>query len=320
MTSQPTSRFSWLRQFFSSRMPIADVVSLQQRSTYILPTKPGLFLATVILLMLIGATNYQNNLAFMLTFLTASIGLVSILFTFKNLQGLRFRKGACESVCAGDMLHIKILVESQQNQSHSAVAIGVSKLDLYYFDVHPEQRNEIEIAVPTEKRGWFNLPRLVTTTQFPFGLLQAWAWFKFESPVLIYPKPLAPPSIDGAAQTSDDEQDELAKGSEELYGLKTYQPGEPISRIDWKAMAREKGLFSKEFVDYQSDDTIFSWHDYANYPTESILSFLCYLVIEASKNNQEFGLQLPDQNFSPSSGEQHLKVCLAALASYGLEV
>lgn len=310
---------SAIRKFFGSRMPVSDSVALEQRSTYILPTKAGLFLTGVLLLMLIGATNYQNNLAFMLTFLTTSIGMVSIIFTFKNLQGLRFKKGQTESVCAGENLHLKINIESQVNQLHSAIGIGLSKVDLYYFDFAPKSANQIEVAIPTTSRGWLELPRLIATTQFPFGLLRAWAWFKFSSPVLIYPKPISPPSEIGAGQTSDEENVEIDRGQQELYGLKNYQQGDPVSRIDWKAVAREKGIFTKEFVDYKSKDTIFSWNDYSGYPQENILSYLCYLVLDASRENKEYGLELPSQNINNNSGDAHLRKCLTALATYGTE-
>ncbi len=312
-----TSKRSTIRKFFGSRMPISDSVALEQRSTYILPTKAGLFLSGVLLLMMIGATNYQNNLAFMLTFLIASIGLVSIVFTFKNLQGLRFIKGPTDSVCAGENLHLRINIESQFEQTHSAIGVGLNKHDLYFCDVNSNFSNQIEIAIPTEQRGWFQLPRLIAISRFPFGLLHAWSWFKFASPVLVYPKPLQPPSETGSGQISDEEDSQYDRGQEELYGLKSYQQGEPISRIDWKAVAREKGIFSKEFVDYQSKDTVFSWNDFSGYPQENILSYLCYLVMQASHDNKEYALQLPNQTIAKNSGEHHLRECLTALATFG---
>jgi uncharacterized protein (DUF58 family) len=309
--------FAPIRKFFGNRMPIADEITLTQRSTYILPTKAGLFLFAIILLMLIGATNYQNNLAFMLTFLTASIGMVSILVTYKNLQGLLFKMAQSESVCAGEKTHLSILIESLEQQTHSALAIGTSKNDLIYFDVVSQYKNRVELAIQTDKRGRMPIPRLIVCSQFPFGLLNAWSWFKFESTILVYPTPIEPPVESGVSQTSDEEYSSFSKGQDELYGLKNYQQGEPLSRIDWKAVAREKGIFSREFVDYQNQDTVFDWNDYAAYPNESILSFLCFLVLKASRENTEFGLNLPNRKIAFGQGKQHVKKCLEALAIFG---
>ena len=298
-------------------MPISDEVVLEQRSTYILPTKAGFLLGGVILLMMIGATNYQNNLAFILTFMTASIGLVSILFTFKNLQGLVFKKGNTESVCVGELMSLTIHVKSQHNQVHSTIACGFNKSALQYFDVNSKGGCQIELALIPTHRGWFETPRIMATSSFPFGLLKAWTWFKFSSPVLVYPKPIKPPGISGMGSGSDEENNHQIHGSDDLYGLKSYQPGEPISRIDWKAWAREKGFYSKEFVEYQSQDLYFCWDDFSEYDDELKLSYLCYLVRDASNNNLEFGLSIPGRKIEKNSGQTHMVCCLTSLGLYG---
>jgi uncharacterized protein (DUF58 family) len=308
-----------VRQFFGNRMPIADTVKLQQKSTYILPTRAGFLLVGIILLMMIAATNYQNNLAFLLTFLILSLGLVSILFTFKNLQGLIFKIGMVESVFASQMLQVCIHLSSQSKQNHFTIGTGLSDSSVYFTDVLSEHDNQIIIPIQSQYRGWFKLPRIMATSSFPFGLLKVWTWFQFATPVLIYPKPIEPPVK--AEQGGYDEEEGATKvsGSDDLYGLKNYQAGDPISRIDWKALARERGLFSKEFVAYQSQDLVFDWSDFPTVEKELRLSYLCYLVVEASKCNYEYSLRLPETYIPKDSGEQHKKKCLRALALFELE-
>ncbi len=309
-----------VRQFFGNRMPIADTVKLQQKSTYILPTSAGFLLVGIILLMMIAATNYQNNLAFLLTFLILSLGLVSILFTFKNLQGLIFKIGIVESVFAAQMLQVNIHLSSQSKQNHFTIGTGLSASSVYFTDVVRDQDNQIIIPIPSQHRGWFKLPRIMATSSFPFGLLKVWTWFQFASPVLIYPKPVEPP-VKAEQGGYDDEEEGATKvsGSDDLYGLKTYQAGDPISRIDWKALARERGLFSKEFVAYQSQDLVFDWSDFPTAEKELRLSYLCYLVVEASQCHYEYSLRLPENYIGKDSGEQHKKKCLEALALFDFE-
>jgi len=309
-----------IKKIFGNRMQIADTIRLRQKSTYILPTKAGFLLAGVVVLMMIAATNYQNNLAFLLTFLVVSVGLVSMLFTFKNLQGLIFKLGLAESVFAGKRLQVNVHLSSQEKQNHFTIGTGFSKSDIYFIDVLADLDNQVIVSIKTEQRGWFDIPRLMVTSNFPFGLFRIWAWIKFASPTLIYPKPIEPP-IKGSQGNSDDEQQQennLSSGNEDLYGLKTYQVGEPISRIDWKAVARERGLFTKEFVAYQSQNLVFDWNDFPSTEKELRLSYLCYLVIEASQSNFEYALRLPENNISINSGETHKRNCLDALALYGV--
>ncbi len=300
-------------------MPIADTVRLQQKSTYILPTRAGLLLVGVIILMMIAATNYQNNLAFLLTFLILSLGLVSILFTFKNLQGLVFKMGLVDSVFASQKLQVHIYLSSQSKQNHFTIGTGLSASKVYFCDVYAGQDNRIIIPVPSKHRGWFRLPRIMATSRFPFGLLRAWTWFQFASPVLVYPMPVEPPIESKQGGYEEEEGATKISGSDDLYGLKTYQPGEPLSRIDWKALARERGLFSKEFVAYQSQDLVFDWNDFPAVDKEMRLSYLCYLVVEASRCHYEYSLRLPENYIHKDAGEQHKRQCLEALALFDMD-
>ena len=308
-----------VKKWFGSRMPISDVVKLEQRSTYILPTKAGLLFFVIILLMMVGATNYQNNLAFLLTFLISSIGLVSIISTFKNLQGLTFKLGSVESVCVGDKLQLTIYVSSSAGHAHHSISAGFSKQQLFYRDINPLEGNYFLLPIKVSHRGWYYIPRIITTSKYPFGFFRVWSWFKFSTPVLIYPQPIEPP-IDGGLGMSDEESGEnKILGNDDLYGLKNYQAGDPLSRIDWKALARERGMLVKEFVSYQSQDLVFNWNDFAAVNDELKLSYLCFLVNEAGKNNFEYSLRLPNQTINKSSGKLHQENCLKALALYGLE-
>ena len=305
-------------KWFGNRMPIADSIKLEQRSTYILPTKAGMLMVGVVLLMMIGATNYQNNLAFMLTFMIASIGLVSILFTFNNLQGLIFKSGASKSVYAGETLAVITHVTSQSGQSHMTIGAGFNNQELFFVDVNSTNGNQISLSIIADQRGWFYLPRIMATSSFPFGLLRVWTWFKFASPILIYPQPIEPPIKGDQEGADDDESQSSISGIDDLYGLKTYQPGDSLSRIDWKALARERGLFTKEFVSYQSEEFIFDWNDFSSVNDELRLSYLCYLVKQASHCNYEYTLKLPSISIDKNSGENHQVKCLRALAMYGL--
>ncbi|MGB7550878.1 MAG: DUF58 domain-containing protein, partial [Chromatiaceae bacterium] len=59
-----------------------------RRAIYILPTGAGLMFGGILILMLVGSLNYQNNLGLLLTFLTTAIVLVSMYHAWFNLLGL----------------------------------------------------------------------------------------------------------------------------------------------------------------------------------------------------------------------------------------
>ena len=57
------------------------------RAIYILPTRAGLVFAGILLLMLLGSLNYQNNLGLLFTFLTTAVVVVSMHHAWFNLLG-----------------------------------------------------------------------------------------------------------------------------------------------------------------------------------------------------------------------------------------
>ena len=56
-------------------------VVIRTRSLYILPTRQGLLLALILLLMLAGSINYGSNLGHLVTFLLSGLWLTTILHT-----------------------------------------------------------------------------------------------------------------------------------------------------------------------------------------------------------------------------------------------
>lgn len=302
-------------RWFGNRMPVGDSVVLNQRSTYIWPVKAGFLVVVIIILMMIGATNYQNNLAFLLTFLLIGIGLVSIVFTFKNLQGIRFTCLPVNEVFAQEPFSIQLSLQSEVGQTHYSVGIGEKQLKPVFCDVPDTGNTTITLNLSAARRGHWSLPRLMVTSQFPFGWLKTWAYFRFETPILVYPKAVEPPLIvEQRAGDNEDEDGHKQSGSDDLYGLKSYSQGEPLSRVDWKAFARERGMYVREFVSYQNQQLCFSWLDFPNSDLESRLSYLTYMVLQAASQNMQYSLQLPNQMIELDEGEQHRKNCLRALA------
>ena len=82
-----------LDRFFIGEGPFTGPVNLTQRRIFILPTRQGVLFAIVLLIMLIGSINYNNSLGYLLTFLLASLAVVSILHTYRNLLSLKISVG-----------------------------------------------------------------------------------------------------------------------------------------------------------------------------------------------------------------------------------
>src|SRR5258708_18092476 len=108
--SQAYNFFQWV---FGKHAPEPGVVFLSQRRVYILPTRHGLTFGLAVILMLIGSVNYNLSLGYVLTFLLAGLGVVSILHTFRNLAHLYVSPCRPAPRLAGPTLQFQVRFEYQ---------------------------------------------------------------------------------------------------------------------------------------------------------------------------------------------------------------
>ncbi|MBU6478756.1 MAG: DUF58 domain-containing protein, partial [Xanthomonadaceae bacterium] len=81
----------WLPALARGRRPEALPVTLDRNRVYIVPTRAGLGFAVLLATMLIGALNYQNNAALLLTCMLGAALASSMLLTWRELHDLTLR-------------------------------------------------------------------------------------------------------------------------------------------------------------------------------------------------------------------------------------
>src|SRR3546814_14682087 len=104
-------------------------IAIPRNRVYIVPTRFGYVFALMLLVMLLGAMNYSNSMAFMLTFLLAGLGLLCMHHPHANLVNLQLRAVTMPPVFAGatapDELRIAIASGSCREQWCHNVEISV---------------------------------------------------------------------------------------------------------------------------------------------------------------------------------------------------
>ena len=146
----------WQR-WLARRIPAASSVTLNQRRIFIIPSATGGAFAVVLLLMLLAAINYQNSLAYGLTFLLISLFIIAILHTYRNLAGLTLRAVGANPVFAGEQVRFRLRLESG-GREHQAIALGWSKADLQVLDVPAGGVSDAELNLPAQ-RPWLATAR-----------------------------------------------------------------------------------------------------------------------------------------------------------------
>jgi uncharacterized protein (DUF58 family) len=311
-------RSQFFSLFFGPRLPETGTILLVQKRVYILPTRPGIAFATALAVMLIGSINYNLSLGYILTFLLASMALVAILHTFRNLVHLRITSGRVEPVFAGETAWFEVFVENRSGYERCSIALWHEGRPTR-CDVASERGVTLGIPVAAPKRGWLAPGRITVDTRFPVGLLRAWSYVRPDMRCLVYPKPddalLPLPEPSGGKG----EKRTAGGGSDDFAGLRAYQASDSPRHIHWKAVARGQSLQTKVFSGRAAAEL---WLDWAQLPPnldlESKLSRLTRWVLEADQDGLRYGLRLPGMTLPPDAGEAHRLACLRELALYAI--
>ncbi len=313
----PSALFTWLLRFRRrARSDGHGGVVVRPRSIYILPTRQGLLLALVLLLMLAGSINYGSNLGHLVTFLLGGIWLSAILHTWRNLLGIALRPGQVVPVFAGQDALFQIRLDNPSRLDRFGLCLRQKQRQGESTDLPQAETRLLRLPLPTERRGVLKLPEITLHTVYPLGLFQAWSYADLELHCLVYPQPAATgtPPMEASYTQSDD--GDRGVGADDFIGLRGYRHGDSPRHIDWKAFARQRGLLSKQFGGDRTERLQLDWDLLPPVDSEQRLSLLCRFILQAEGDSLSYGLRLPGVVIAPGQGERHKQRCLAALATY----
>lgn len=306
------------QRWINARTPrLPGPVAINRRRVYILPTRFGLGYAGLDLVILLGAMNYSNSLAFCLAFLLAGLGLVAMHQTHANLVNLQLRRRRAMPVHVGDTAAFEIeLVNPSRRPRHAVTVCWTDGSGETSIDVEPGQDNALMLRLPAGMRGWLAAPRFAVRTEFPLGLFRAWSWIELDQRCLIYPRaagnrPLTCGSGDQAGRRTA-----VQAGQDEFAGLRAYQRGDHLRSIHWKSLPKLGQPMVKQFTQAQDAALWLDWAALAPLPTEARLSQLAHWVLLAEAQQRDYGLRLPGSRIAPARGGQQRHTCLQALALY----
>jgi len=272
-------RALWQRRWLTRRIPPARHITLGPRSLFILPTRLGLgYLLVMIAIYLLG-TNYQNNLVMLVAYCLASLFMVAMWLTHRNLLGLSLFGGPMALGEAGQSLPIRVTVHARRPTRALLLTLNEGTLWLAQADSAPAS---LLMAIKGGKRGRVALSRLRVESRYPLGRGQAM------------------PATLG-----------------DFDALRPHRPGEPPSRIAWKQLAQGRGLLIKQFEEPLLDDTHLSLSRVGGQDLEARLAVLAWWCADYARRGLPFTLTLAGQTLGPESGPAFLQRCRLALARLG---
>ena len=186
----PLQRFArdWIRR---RQGPDRGAVTLRRGRIYILPTGLGAAFGLMLFAMLLGSLNYANNMGLALTFMLAALGVVAMHACHRNLESLIARATGTEPPFAGGVAVFRITLANPGGAPRADVEATATAAPATPVSIAAGAESTISIAVPTRRRGYLILDRVVIATRFPYGLFRAWAVLHPGIRCLVYPRPAA---------------------------------------------------------------------------------------------------------------------------------
>lgn len=294
----------WFRQrmwqWLERRQQAATTLELRQRFLFVFPTRYGFAMLGLMLLLYLLGTNYQNNLILLQSYFLLGLMILSILLSFRNLNGLQLEVTPATAVFQGD--EISIHLQLQQTHHRQQILFQLDSFSLFC----PQLPQTLTLKLPAHARGYYQLPRFSIRSEHPFGLIRCWCYPLLQQHYWVYPKPqhqanYQPPAADA--------------GELQWSHLSPYQPGDPLQRIDWKRLARQPQqpvvkVFSNILPEQQR---LLTLPPLTGAALELALSDLTAQIVDLTVARQAYALQLPGKLIEFGQGADHQRRCLEAL-------
>lgn len=296
--------------------------TIGRRQLYILPTKIGWYYILILLALFAIAIKFNNQPAFIMLFLLISISLIGMIYTHNNVISLSLSNQPAKNIFCGESAIFPITLKNDSDKHRYALWLisgGFNQL----ITLQPYAHKNVELKQPSIQRGYLPCGSINITSQFPIGLFFCWSKrFNPQQRCLVYPQPLnLIPMPDDNSQAGKQEQRKSVKlDSGDYAGMKIYQPGDRIRDIHWPSLAKTQKLITIQHEIKNNSSVNLSWFSLPNsMSVEDKLSQLCFWLLEAEKQLNQYQLEMPNHSVEFGRGNAHLHECLTVLALWGSE-
>jgi len=286
-------------------------IKLDRRRIYVLPTRFGLAFAFLLFVMLVGALNYGNNSALLLTCLLGAIAGASLFAGFRAMSGLALVQVRASEMHAGEASTVRLRFDPGL-RSRASLRAKLGDDDTA-FALSASTPLDVELPFIPSTRGWHRCGRLRVWTEYPLGLFGIWSWINPDAAFLVFPAleanaPPLPPGTGFAGERMS------AGDSEELAGLRDYRSNDARRLIAWKASLRHDRLLVRDTERRSGEALTLDYAALRGLDHEARIRRLAAWVVAAEAAHASYALRLPEVTLGPALGADHRRDCLRALA------
>jgi len=315
------------------------------------PTGLWLVFGPVLGCMWLAAVNYSNNLVYAVLYLIGSLSFISIFHTWRNLAALRVEHVRVHSAFAGEDVELEVYVSATGKHpvyglyfarlgedtmlSRRPVSLtkrGGGSLRLQAGDSCQAQMviakkqsyskwgRLVTVTPPGsgEQRGMYRFETLQVRSTYPFGLFAATFTVPVGVAYYVYPKPKGKDLWPELHPSGENSSSFIQNPGDDFSGVRTYQPGDPLRHVDWKAFARGRPLSVKQFTGGDGRELWLDAAEMTRLPLEERLSQLALWIVNAEKEEIPYALKLGRTTLPLGLGPAQSRRALETLAVAGM--
>lgn len=297
----------WLSE---TRPPVAaDGQSpVGRRHVRIVPTRFGMGLLLVCVVLWILLVNYQLNIAYVLLFWLTVVMVLGVVGALRQLLGLRLAVERVGEYFAGQPVRLRLT-------AHSAYTRYVwCRLDdgtpetpqQWQHWVIPKNGGSLEWILPPQPRGRLRVPQWRCVSQSPFGLLLIQVAWQYAGDAVVYPDPV-PHALPAVGGSGGEVGHTVAMSGDDIAYLLPHNPATPMRQVAWKQYAKSGQLQDKWFDTGRTAvaPDVISFKDYPpDSRLENLASWLCWRVLQAESARQDYVLELPHLRIEAATGQR----------------
>lgn len=246
-------------------------------------------------------------------------GIVALIQTNDNLRGIVLLSCHSRPVAVGEDAVMELTFANESPRQRLGLKVRIRsgwslKGDAWIPAIEPMGRATVRISVPTTTRGRFSNPSIWVSSSLPVGLCFSWKVFADSGEYYVYPAPRGQPltAFEGGG---DQAGPRLQIGGSDVDGHRAYEPGDLLSRLDWKVFAKNGKLLVKTLAGMCGTVAMLRWEDTALLGNpETRLEQMSFWLIECLNSRRPFQLDLGP--YPDPLTDKNPAACLRALAGF----
>ncbi|HZK49287.1 MAG TPA: DUF58 domain-containing protein, partial [Thermoleophilia bacterium] len=261
----------------------------------------------IVLTLLVGAAavNATNNLLYLIASGLLALMSVSGIVAYLALRRLQLEVALPREWFAGQEMPLRMTVVNDRRYLSTfllSIANAGDRVLLAEIPARGQAEGVLHFALP--RRGRHGLGELTVTSAFPFAFFKRGGVLPLHGEVVVYPAPSLP-SRDHFLSPSGHE---AGTGSQrkgvggDFWGMREYAPGDPPTRVNWRAWARHGTMVVNEFHEDSTPPLMLTLESVPGPTIEERLSQLTGMILEAGASGRPVGLSLPGTTIQPGVG------------------